>query len=219
MNKLRILNGILLSLIFLNCNNQKKTPDEKECKIIYNTIGNGKSLNSNLNGRKIENLSYIQLKKNAKYIADSLKKIQQLAIYADTLIDINGDKFKDLILESYAESGFGIKYLHTIFLFDPLSDCYAKVIDQTPNFGFNPKSKTFTTTYFGEEIIQGEKYRWQGTKFSLIETATHHFSLDKKNAIEWCYIKKYSENKSIKKEACPDCFPKEYLNYINLKKQ
>lgn len=146
---------------------------------------------------------------NIETLKDSLYNTENLEIHADSILDVNGDGYLDLIVESYAGAGFGTKNLHSLYLFNPKTKLYANTFERFLNVAFFPKMKIFTSTYFGEDLISGEKYKWEGLRFTKIETA----SMEK---YTFCKVKNIVEGKILLIKNCSECFPQEYLSHLNL---
>lgn len=147
--------------------------------------------------------------RNLQTLRDSLYNMEDLEIYGDTIIDVNGDGYLDLILESYAGAGFGTKYLHSLYLFNPKTKLYTSSFESFLNVAFFPETKIFTSTYFGEGFISGKKYKWEGLKFMQIEAVSME-------DYQSCEIKNILEEKTLLVKNCSKCFPKEYLSYLTL---
>jgi len=89
----------------------------------------------------------------------------------DTLIDLNGDRYKDILIEYYGASGTGLKNRIQVFLFDPFRNKF-KESEQLSNLA-NP------TFYFNKKIITGyyvangggyaTKMKWDHSKFDTLE--------------------------------------------------
>lgn len=146
---------------------------------------------------------------NIQLLRDSLSNIEELEIYGDSIMDVNGDGHLDLVLESYAGAGFGTKYLHSVYLFNPETKRYTNAFNSFLNVAFFPETKVFTSTYFGKAYTSGEKYKWEGMNFIKIETASMENYLS-------CTIEHIPEGKITTITNCSQCFPKEYLNYLQL---
>ena len=124
-------------------------------------------------------------------------------------MDVNGDGHLDLVLESYAGAGFGPKYLHSVYLFNPKTKLFVKTFNSFLNVAFFPEIKIFTSTYFGKDYISGDKYTWEGMNFIKMEEAVMENYAS-------CTIENKLEGKITLMEHCSQCFPKEYLSYLEL---
>lgn len=90
----------------------------------------------------------LSIKQQAKNIISKLKSSYEFPIGVnDTLIDLNRDGFKDLLIEYYGASGTGLKNRISVYLYDnsknKLKPCEAL------NYLANP------TIYFDKKIVVG----------------------------------------------------------------
>lgn len=218
MNNLKCkLSFVVLCFIFFQaCQNspqevlQTESKLKKSCDTTYTNseILKNKFSDGNLN-QKPSFLFSKSILSNLHLLRDTLCNIEDLEIYGDSIMDINGDGHLDLVLESYAGAGFGTKYLHSVYLFNPKTKLYVNTFNNFLNVAFFPNMKTFTSTYFGKDHISGDKYKWEGIRFTKIEeTSMENY--------EFCRIENKSEGKITLIRNCPQCFPKEYLNFLSL---
>lgn len=182
----------------------------KTCDTTYTNseITKNKFSTGNLNQKPTVQFSKAILS-NLHTLRDTLYNIEDLEIYGDSIMDVNDDGHLDLVLESYAAAGFGTKYLHSVYLFNPKTKLFVKIFNSFLNVAFSPETKTFTSIYFGRGHISGDKYRWEGMSFIKIETATM-------TNYVFCEIENRLEGKITSIQNCSECIPKEYLNYLEL---
>ncbi len=114
----------------------------------------------------------ITIKKQAQSIISRLKSTGEYSTDAkDTLIDLNGDNFKDILIEYYGASGTGLKNRIRVFLYNNSLKKF-RPCEQLNNLG-NP------TFYFDKKIIVGyyvasgggsaTKFKWNGLRLDTLE--------------------------------------------------
>jgi hypothetical protein len=117
------------------------------------------------------------MKKQARNIIAGLKSTYDYPADArDTLIDLNGDSFKDLLIEYYGSAGTGLKNRVSVYLY------HASIKKFRPceqlNYLANP------TFYFSKKIVAGyyvangggsaTKLKWNGLRLDTLE----HINVD-----------------------------------------
>lgn len=122
-------------------------------------------------------VSYAQSSSSVRIKADKLiRKLKADHNYPsggkDTLIDLNGDKFKDILIEYYGASGTGWKNRTSVYLYN---NSKAKFIAceqlndlANPTFYFN--RKMVTGYYIGNGGGHAAKLKWNGLKLDILES-------------------------------------------------
>lgn len=117
------------------------------------------------------------IKEQASSIISRLKSSNEIPIYAkDTLIDLNGDGFKDLLIEYYGASGTGVKNRIDAYLYDnsrkKLKRCDVLSYLANPTFYFN--RKIVVGYYLGNGGGSATKLKWNGLQLDTLE----HIDID-----------------------------------------
>jgi len=136
----------------------------------------------------IPSASYSQndlaLKKKAEELIKELKSNREYPRSSgyDTLIDLNSDRYKDILIEYYGDFGTGLKNRIRVFLFDPLHNKF-KECRQLSNLA-NP------TFYFNKKIVVGyyvaigggyaAKLKWDHLKLDSLE----NIDIEVNNSVE-----------------------------------
>lgn len=112
------------------------------------------------------------IKKQAQTIISSLKKAGDYPMGAiDTLIDLNADKFKDLLIEYYGASGTGLKNRIMVYLYDSakrkLKSCETLNSLGNPTFYFD--KKTVAGYYIANGGGYAAKLKWYGLRLDTLE--------------------------------------------------
>lgn len=112
------------------------------------------------------------LKKKAEKIIAVLKDSGEYAMGAkDTLIDLNGDRYLDLLIEYYGGSGTGLKNRITVFLYDSskkqFRDCGQLNYLGNPTFYF--KKKEVAGYYIALGGDSATQLKWNGLKLDTLE--------------------------------------------------
>ncbi|WP_162902816.1 hypothetical protein [Taibaiella koreensis] len=87
----------------------------------------------------------------------------------DSLIDMNGDGYKDLLVECYGASGTGFKYGATIFLFDRRKNQFRHQRINLPNPTFYFDRKIITAYYVGLGGGYAYTLQWKGAHLDTLE--------------------------------------------------
>jgi hypothetical protein len=94
----------------------------------------------------------------------------------DTLIDLNGDGFKDLLIEYYGDSGSGLKNRVTVYLYDntkkKFKPCEQLNSIANPTFYFD--KKLVVGYYIGNGGGDATKLKWHGLRLDTLE----HIDID-----------------------------------------
>ena len=110
-----------------------------------------------------------QLKGNGEYPVDAM----------DTLIDLNGDGFKDLLIEYYGAAGTGLKNRITVYLYDEakkkLKSC--ETLNDLANPTFYFKNKIVVGYYIANGGGSATKLKWHGLRLDTLE----HIEVDVSN--------------------------------------
>lgn len=92
-----------------------------------------------------------------------------LAQYYDTLIEVNGDGVKELIIEHYGLAGSGLKYRMDIYHFND-STCKFRLNNELNNLANITFDNNFIYGfYIGNGGGEARKYKWNGNQVKLIE--------------------------------------------------
>ncbi|WP_066408216.1 XAC2610-related protein [Flavisolibacter tropicus] len=132
----------------------------------------------------------------------------------DTLMDLNGDGYKDLLIEYYADSGTGLKNRVTVYLYDNIKKKF-KPCEQLSSLA-NP------TFYFDKKIVVGyyvgngggdaTKLKWKGHRLDTLEHIDIDITIPDKVAIYTLTSTNYQTKKTSVKTLQVMALPKEY-NY------
>ncbi len=146
--------------------------------------------------------SNFALKKKAEKLIRDLKESGNYPSIAgkDTLIDLNGDRYKDILIEYYGASGTGLKNRIQVFLYNPSQNKF-KECEQLSGLA-NP------TFYLSKKIITGY-YVANGGGYAT-KLKWNHLKLD---TIEYFDIEVNNSNKG------PVTFTLSYYNHVTKKKQ
>jgi hypothetical protein len=170
----------------------------------------------------VSNTSFSQenklFRKKADKIISGLKLKNDYPIGAkDTLIDLNGDQNKDILIEFYYSAGTGLKNGVQVFLYDKskkqFRECEQLNHLANPTFYFN--KKIVTGYYIAVGGGNATKLKWSGLSLDTLEfievetilKPTLRFKINSKN---------YVTKKMTSKTAEVVNLPKEY-NYFNYK--
>jgi len=158
------------------------------------------------------------IRKDAKAIINYLKKNNQYNIGAkDTLIDLNGDHYKDLLIEYYGESGTGLKNRIKVYLYDKLIKRFrpCEQLNNLANPTFNFQNKTVAGYYIAIGGGSAIKLKWNGLRLDTLEQITieviseHQDESFKLNTFN--YITKKKSTKILKMIKLPQEYM--YMNY------
>ena len=153
------------------------------------------------------------IKEQARNIISGLKSSYEFPIGAnDTLIDLNGDGFKDLLIEYYGASGTGLKNGIGVYLYDnskkKLKPCEALNHLANPTFYFD--KKIVVGYYLGNGGGTATKLKWNGLRLDTLE----HIGIDVINNGSSLSFKLISVDYSTKRQSSRTLetmdLPKEY---------
>jgi len=88
----------------------------------------------------------------------------------DTLIDLNGDKYKDILIEFYGLAGTGLKNGVDIYLFNHRKKEFLKEPIDLPNPTFNFNNSTVVSYYIGNGGGYASKLKWNVLKLDTLES-------------------------------------------------
>ncbi|PQJ09682.1 hypothetical protein CJD36_017270 [Flavipsychrobacter stenotrophus] len=132
------------------------------------------------------------LRRQAKKIATDIEMSLSPAGGCDTLMDLNGDGFKDIVVEFYSGCGTGEKNGTIMVMYDTMKrrfDISHQV--NIPNAHFDFKKHTVTKYYVANGGGYAMLYKWKGIKLMPLEKIevdvdrepTLKFRMTKKNMI------------------------------------
>ncbi len=116
----------------------------------------------------------------AKKIINELKRIDAYPLGAkDTLIDLNGDQLKDILIEYYGLAGSGEKNRIKAYLFDRSSKKFiaSAQLENIVNPSFYLDKKIVVGYYVANGGGSATKFRWKGSVLDTLE----HIQID----IKW----------------------------------
>ncbi|HET6995339.1 MAG TPA: hypothetical protein VFI06_10180 [Chitinophagaceae bacterium] len=104
-----------------------------------------------------------------------LARLKDSADYAaihgrDTLMDLNGDKQADLLLEFYAAAGTGLKNGVNIYMFDKRSNRFVTEPVDLPNPTFNFKNNTVVSYYIAMGAGYATELKWDRLTLDTLES-------------------------------------------------
>jgi len=142
----------------------------------------------------------------------------------DTLIDLNGDGYKDILIEYYGASGTGLKNRIQVFLFEPFHNKF-KESEQLSDLA-NP------TFYFNRKIITGyyvangggyaTKLKWNHLKLDTLE----YIEIETNNSVKnrplftlssYNYVTKKRKVKTLSAMKLPEEY--KYWDYVPIIKK
>ena len=88
----------------------------------------------------------------------------------DTLIDLNGDRYSDVLIEYYGSAGTGLKNAVHIYLYNNKTKRFIKEPVNLPNPTFYFRTNTVVSYYIGNGAGSAEEFRWNGLKLDTLET-------------------------------------------------
>src|SRR5436189_405472 len=88
----------------------------------------------------------------------------------DTLMDMNGDKQADLLIEFYAASGTGLKNGVSIYLFNKKTNSFVEEEVNLPNPTFNFKNNTVVSYYVAISGGYATELKWHGLTLDTLES-------------------------------------------------
>lgn len=139
----------------------------------------------------------------------------------DTLIDLNGDCYPDILIESYSLNATGEGNGVDIVMYDPVKKMFdTSAIITLPNPSFNFKNRTVTSYYIGNGGGYAIKYEWKGYSLRLLEEYDIKITETPTLSFNFNYVNKTTGKiKKWKKSfiALPEEY--KYLNYKNLIKK
>ena len=89
--------------------------------------------------------------------------------YADTLMDVNNDGYKDYIISSYGHAGCCPRNSDNAYIYNS-KDGHFEFVDFFNREVGNSKNMFFETDYGQAGLISLYKYKWAGMKKVLLET-------------------------------------------------
>jgi hypothetical protein len=119
----------------------------------------------------------LTMRKQAETIISKLKNNYEYSPGArDTLIDLNGDNCKDLLIEYYGESGTGLKNRIKVYLYDKSKKDFllCKQLDYLANPSFYFDTKIVAGYYLANGGGNATKMKWDGLRLDTIE----HINID-----------------------------------------
>lgn len=87
----------------------------------------------------------------------------------DSLLDLNGDGYKDLLIECYGGSGSGFKNGADIYLYDVSGKRFSNKVISLANPTFYFDRKTIATYYLGIGGGYAYTFRWKGKILDTLE--------------------------------------------------
>ena len=109
--------------------------------------------------------------KAAQLLANLKDSIDYAAFWGkDTLIDLNGDGHRDLLLEFYGSSGTGLKNRVNIYLFNNKKLRFLKEPIDLPNPTFNFRNNTIVSYYVANGGGYATELKWHGLRLDTIES-------------------------------------------------
>lgn len=159
------------------------------------------------------------LKLQAEKIISELKRNDDYPMDGkDTLIDLNRDNFKDILIEFYGSAGTGLKNRISVYLYDTTKKSFTEC--EQLNILANP------TFYFDKKIVVGyyiangggyaTKLKWNGLKLDTLEYIDFDISWQGNNMTCKRTVHNYVTKKEAIKIFSSINLPKEY-NYWNYK--
>ncbi len=170
----------------------------------------------------------IYAQRNASLVAQAEKLIARIKTEEnypiggkDTLIDLNGDQYKDILIEYYGPAGTGMKNRIWVFLFDPAHNSFTES-EQLSNVG-NP------TFYFNQKMVTGYyiamgggyavKLKWDHLKLDSLEYIDIEVLNTKPDDLafrlsSYDYIAKKRKITTLSEMKLPDEY--HYMDYIPL---
>ncbi|HEY1167137.1 MAG TPA: hypothetical protein VGE90_18310 [Chitinophaga sp.] len=153
----------------------------------------------------------LSIKEQARKVISELKRSNDIPIDAnDTLIDLNGDGFKDLLIEYYSANGTGIKNGIEAYVYDKskkkLKPCEPLKYLANPTFYFN--KKIVAGYYLGNGGGTATKLKWNGLQLDTLENidiqVIHKGSTLSFNLTSVNYLTKRQSFKALKTMALPE---------------
>jgi hypothetical protein len=159
------------------------------------------------------------LKQKAKLLIEKLKKEGEYPLSGgkDTLIDLNGDNFKDILIEYYGSSGTGEKNRVIVYLYDNSKKKFASCeqLDYLANPTFYFKEKIVAGYYVANGGGHATKLKWNKSKLDtleyidvdiFVEDSQLRFKLDSYN-----YVTKKRSTKTLEMMDLPKVY--RYMEY------
>lgn len=87
----------------------------------------------------------------------------------DTLIDLNGDRYSDVLIEFYKSAGTGLKNAAHIYLYNNRTKRFLKEPIELPNPAFNFENNTVVSYYIGLGGGYATELKWHGLKLDTLE--------------------------------------------------
>ena len=164
------------------------------------------------------------LKEKAKLFIEKLKKDGEYPFVAkDTLIDLNGDNFKDIIIEYYGSAGTGVKNRVTVYLYNNSTKKFTpcEQLDYLANPTFHFKEKIVAGYYVANGGGHATKLKWNKLKLDTLEhididvfvqDSQLRFKLDSYN-----YVTKKRSTKTLEMMSLPKEY--RYMDYVPIIKR
>ncbi len=132
----------------------------------------------------------------------------------DSLIDINGDGYADIIIEFYYNSGSGLKNGADLIMYDTVKkDFDARHIIRLVNPTFYFSQHRVVSYYVASGGGEAKKHHWHGIKLRLLENIV--VDADNQKPLPFTFTKKdHITGKITKWKAAEIALPREY-NYYN----
>ncbi len=154
-----------------------------------------------------------EMRKKAKALLHAHLHDYDPAEAHDSLMDMNGDGYDDIIVEFYYGAGTGLKNGVDLIMYDPAKktfDARQSIRLVNPTFYF--KKREVVSYYIASGGGEAKKQKWNGIKLKLIENIV--VDVDSKTGLEFSFTQKnHLTGKVTKWKATEMVLPKEY-NYF-----
>ncbi len=136
----------------------------------------------------------------------------------DTLLDLNGDRFQDVLIEFYGQSGTGEKNGIEAYLYDTLKKTFkhCEQLDYLANPTFYRSKKIVVGYYLGNGGGGATKLKWKGLLLDTIEHITIDVTSKESNITFKLKSHNYITGKKTVKTLPIMSLPDEY-NYADYK--
>ena len=206
---------VLLFVVFsCGSSHEKKAKNVKEEKFTHTTSSgpwiNGKStkvyegnfFDSKLKTRvlieyvadKNVRLSFYKLN-SGNWILGFSDSLPMMYFMCDTLVDLNGDGSKELVVQKFSGMGSITDYYHRIYTFEDGHFCKLSHMEILPNISFQPKMNSFTSFEKSESLHIGKTFVWNSDlSYTCKKMQVVQFANDKK-----CLKKNYRLKNGVQK--------------------